>query len=676
MTTTITFEFSLEKVGESIALRNEISSTQVDNFFYFAFKGPDNFYTYIFRLWRMITHDLVEKKGGTFPLPSEGLIGTVSQEPLLATLITLTMLGFSLLAAVYYCLKEKEKEEEQKKIAQKDYKNSNAQIKHWMDNKTTCNASLSQEAKSLPCTAADEVSQLNQCLQQLLKQPQYQSYANATIKKVENEHKISLALGKKTKLSLANISDASWKAGMQAAFIYWIGWIATGCITGMLTVGIFGVAPWLAFGVPLFVGALPRLVQIWHWVKRHLEIDPQSPATLPDTASYLDRFKHVLDIKSQPTPEDVAIANQLMLSCIRERELELECKNLSIDRECVPFYKVLAVSNKNSDYLVDYAATKILAAGFLLAVSMYGMAHYILWLASDIFPAILLSSTLVDFLSIAAFAVAGIYGIVGMWKKLNEIEKDKLTYQFDNNILLEEYHKIQHEISQQTSDLIYQMPLTPHDYKPKDEPISEPILLVAKPEALTWENWFIENVIYLAKGVGEFFEHPIPKFFDRAMGGGFVTRVFLLLCTSPFLPSGFHMAAAVAVLSNPATVAIIAASFLVWGTFRYYLDKVTDKEKQIRKELAEEVTKKETIVHAIQLANIKLAALNKPSRVGPELIPKEKSVQEFKYSRSQSKDLQPTSGWCEWASSFFSRTSDRSTSASPQPYSYMRLTSS
>ncbi len=593
MATTITFDFKIE----CPTFRDEMSSNQLDNLFYFALQGPDNVYTYTFRAARLVSYDLPHQHSALFSTQTQGiLVDTVSQDIFLGILTTLVMLGFSFLAAVYYYYEEQEKEEEKKRKARRQYKNSNDQIQSLMNpqpsSKEEEKTHLSKAEKS------QELAALNECLTRRLTQPAFQAYERAVL--TQRDDKTSLTLVKKTPVFLSNILDASWKVGLQSSFIYWIGWIGSGCITGVLSVGIFGVTPWLGFGLPLLLGSLPRWLQIAHWVKRQLEIDPAESDEAVHEKGVWYEFKQWLGIRYQPTLEDVAIANQLMVSCLREREIALECQRRGVVLPSMD--KKVEVGRENN---TSYAAAKIFAAGILSAGTTYAMAHYILWLGSDIFPAVLLNGFLVDFFAIAAFAMAGIYGVLAMRKKLEDVkERDALAGEPDIAALTNEYNGIQWEMKE--IDNHYTM-----TWLKKPSPEKE------CPDTSKEKHWVIRGIRYFANRVGQFLKHPIPRFFNGAMGGVYIARIFLVLCTSPFLPSGFHMATTVAALSNPAILAIIGATFLVWGTFRYYTDEINERDRKQKEALESTVAEKEFIQHQIQLARIKLMELESKQSVKP-----------------------------------------------------------
>ncbi len=382
---------------------------------------------------------------------------------------------------------------------------------------------------------------------------------------------------------------AIWTTIFLSAFYFWVGWIVFVSLTASLANEMPGCSFLVSFIIPFAASALTYMgLKTWHW------------------------YNHRRSDGTQKTPEEAfqqaSLLEYLLNEELKKREMKEDVVNLSFETTSKP-------TPENIKKLARHEAAIGCLRGFL-------QTQYILWISSaailDYFHLALdLSGTaLASDLGIGSFIMAGLFA----WKAYRD-KCSALDERVDLKINLQEFEDLDAAAQQKLEEAIAKL----NPDKTMAAPDLEAAIAQLKLKAaitkfendiselknlLAQKNWENQNALrYFFERLGkkefEFFNSLRYKLLcDFTMSSVFVGRVFLLPCTSPFLPAFLHMAAIASSLSNPVTWTLLFLIAVGWSVFRYHarvqeekLTAVLKETPKVQKEIYRDLVKEKAILN-------------------------------------------------------------------------------
>ncbi|GEM_PF-3851337 len=411
----------------------------------------------------------------------------------------------------------------------------------------------------------------------------FAKFKNATI--IKDKHN-KIVVDFSTEFKPINSSLALLDTSFLSAFYYWDAWIIMVCATGLWVAGIPLCSLSVSFILPVSIACIGYLApKAYHWAK-HKFFNPERIKTAEEEVNADSLLEYVLKMK---TDFDVPVKtgnetlfkfhavavglvsgilkSQYILwifsdrfSCLLNFTNELGCVSLLLG--CLLSYKAYCDkyneientinlkdnSDLGDDLLLlsenDFADEKNRTQPILVknndnTYSLWGYkkGEWQLTLLNDFTPPI----------------EWGDKTKVHVSPETDIFETLKVGHSFKNIDLLKE------EIKQLKQKL--------NDYHEEHE--NQLVLYFEK--LGKDERAFVNTLGYLA--------------YDYSMTAAFIARICVIAnVTSPFVPAFLHLASLAAVLSNPASLAIIALTSITWAGFRCYVRHQENVEKDLLEE--------------------------------------------------------------------------------------------
>lgn len=323
---------------------------------------------------------------------------------------------------------------------------------------------------------------------------------------------------------LKNISDSSFRFSFIASVVFWCAWITMGPITGVLSVGVFGLPTFLGMGVPFAVGLGYCALRIKHF------FDHRSEDSLPN-----------LDEK--------ALIDQLIIACSEE--------NMSL----------LATTSANTTLVPEkYIALRVLSTFALTFASFHLATQYIFWYASDFFTTVLASQLLTSTTAVASLAGLSFFFplvvLAPFFASRKYLDLQKGHTQIEG---IDDSQLTQEEVMEKLEERLNYF---------------EKVAGTQRQE--------IENPSKLHKAiqvVGNLFLHNLTTFIGYCMSAAFLARLYVFPSTSPFII--FNMATTITGLTFGASVAIIGIAAVAYAGYKMFiLEGKFDREATVRKKIA------------------------------------------------------------------------------------------
>jgi hypothetical protein len=348
------------------------------------------------------------------------------------------------------------------------------------------------------------------------------------------------------KFSRTVVSPA-WQALNLSAFTYWIMWIGTGLFTGKFDLGISGVSPWVAFGIPIAVGLAYPVIKTINYF-RH-----RSAAVVEESAA---------------TPEDKKNGTELIRRAMLRRLFELEKAALKVQLDAHKFVDepepVQAVDAPLTNKLDSKISTlgkgrwkKTAVTLIATAAATFVGLQYGTWLISDILTTvanITIGAPIVQLvLGSLVMAAAGIYGIYKAVERFNQVNDHAANPQLSATAQQQlELSQLENrlEASQRNIALLEKQlgeTSTKLPHYQEEQFFSD----ISRRGASSWTNVkkFATRSVYFING---------------CLTGIFLARLFFIKGTALALPF------AAATFSNPVTIGILVGAGLVYGAFKVY----------------------------------------------------------------------------------------------------------
>jgi len=203
-----------------------------------------------------------------------------------------------------------------------------------------------------------------------------------------------------------------WFSLLLASYAYWIAFITMASFTGAMDVGIVGLSPWLAFGIPALIALPYAALKIYHYVKN---------------GEYKKSIKEIAQTKMAKSDLDsiVAKANRKVelqrLQRQRDRML-VQLSDATLDHKLAPLNPLPMVSG-NVAGLGTAPVLQATSSFVTTVVDEKGLAQYNAWLVTDFTQIVFHVCLIVPFtntvvgLLLLGFALArGVYEMVDRYR--------------------------------------------------------------------------------------------------------------------------------------------------------------------------------------------------------------------------------------------------------------------
>lgn len=554
----------------------------------------DYIITFVFRYARMHDRDLHTRFGEEI-VTHGGPLDYTNSHPWAAFLTSGLLIGAGLISAAMEYAEMQKREAEEHEELNRSYRTINKKLlQKQVDEKVHNDNKKLNDAYFLKLKEAHrkrEIEELNSYLEKVLADNPVlnKQYNTVTIEEGKQEGEpLRLVFNKKDQIKPQPlIGERIWSALGLTTFVYWIAYGLSG-IHGDF--GNFGATnlPGFGFGISLLAGAAYLGHCAYDSYKKH----KRAQSGIPDLA----------DI------EDARNGVYLLQECQKRREYDLTKKALeekfgigtlstvkqSYDKTIKP-----APEPQKKNGLVD-------ATWLSSFVGSYITLQYVAWLAVDIVAQaasiILPEIKLVQFAAgIFIFAGAAIYGLFKAdqaSKKYGGSEEPAAT------IPKKTAEEIYAERIQTINGLKHNLLGKPYN----GGVIDGSMLSVAKPPVITIQPKYTpppKTTWETVKDVGKRSLKVLLKFAGSFMTGAMLARCFLVGGSATFLP--FTALA----LSNPWTLGLVIGIGVAWGMFQFYKQYQEFKAEEEQQAKLEAEKKNAEYVHAIQKADLQIAALKK-----------------------------------------------------------------
>ena len=416
------------------------------------------------------------------------------------------------------------------------------------------------------------------------------------------------------------VLSPAWESLSISSFTYWILWIGASLFTGVLdSPGVFGVTPWVSFGIPILSGLLYPAIKVYNYYKnKRVKAAMLSTEGLPVTS----------ELKEAVTKDACELLRRSLLRC----EYELDKKSLEA--------RIAAQRNKISELGGDPTAQvfhfpkpkrkisvmddkilklktgmtrKVTIALFSTATGMFVAAQYAAWIATDFIDvlfnvsiAIPVANVVLGALFFAAVGTFGLYNAYMRYDKVKEFESKK---------------EINELGAKQAEILGLEQRLETHQQNIK----AHEKLLGRKPRPMS-KTYLEEQFFTDVNRRGETNKTLIGKigsrlfqFINGICTGVFLGRIFLVKGNALVLPF------AAAMFSTPVTIGLLVGVGVLYGAFKvyeYHKDRQERRAALLLNQRAERVVclKREVELAALNDYQLKLEVQTKVLEDGAKAL--------------------------------------------------------
>jgi len=353
-----------------------------------------------------------------------------------------------------------------------------------------------------------------------------------------------------------------------AAFVYWIEWITAALFNGgQMGVGVVGMPPVLAFGIPL-VFALPyACIATYHYIKNG------------EWKKSREEIEMEKEAKLQSENLMIAAAKKLEIEILEKEQVYLSNKvsEYKIDFEV----EVFKISQNNILSFSGRRWVKLKAANSLVTtmISEEGLSQYVAWYVTDLLQIALSTTMMIPYVNTVVGSIflglTLVYGLIAMKKNYDQVQKEKIHKPEHEPTVVPSNEALEKKLKEHNQDLAC---LSREILKKRDDINSlikkEQINLPGQPY-ISVPNCIDRARDALEPEVPE--KGPLLRFFENKMTGMFFARCFFVA------GSAIVLAFTVSTFGIGSIVAVSALG-VAYATAKYFEEKqknTAEKRKQL-----------------------------------------------------------------------------------------------